>query len=109
MTGRRTHIRIPFGRYVTPVGDAFASVEALGGIVLLLAALAALVWVNSPWNGAYDSLWSRELTIGVGDFSISETLRGWVNDGLMAVFFFVVGLEIKRELGEGELNDAQKA
>lgn len=109
MTGRRTHIRIPFGRYVTPVGDAFASVEALGGIALLLAAVAALVWVNSPWTGAYDSLWSRELTIGVGELSISETLRGWVNDGLMVVFFFVVGLEIKRELVEGELNDPQKA
>jgi Na+:H+ antiporter, NhaA family len=110
MTGRRTHIRVPFaGRYITPVGDAFASVEALGGIVLLLAALAALVWVNGPWSDSYSSVWNRELTIGVGSFAISETLRGWVNDGLMTVFFFVVGLEIKRELVEGELNDVRKA
>jgi NhaA family Na+:H+ antiporter len=110
MTGRRTHIRVPFaGRYIAPVGDAFASVEALGGIVLLLAALAALVWVNSPWDDAYSSLWNRELTIGAGGLAISETFRGWVNDGLMTVFFFVVGLEIKRELVEGELNEVQKA
>jgi Na+:H+ antiporter, NhaA family len=110
MTGRRTHIRVPFaGRYITPVGDAFASVEALGAIVLLIAALAALVWVNSPLSDSYSSVWNRELTIGVGSFAISETLRGWVNDGLMTVFFFVVGLEIKRELVEGELNDVRKA
>jgi Na+:H+ antiporter, NhaA family len=110
MTGRRTHIRIPVaGRYITPLGDEFASVEALGGIVLLLAALAALAWVNSPWTDAYSSLWNRQLTIGVGEFAISETLRSWVNDGLMTVFFFVVGLEIKRELVEGELNEMRKA
>jgi len=110
MTGRRTHIRVPFaGRYIAPIGDSFASVEALGGIVLLLAALAALVWVNSPWGDAYSSLWNRELTLGVGELAITETIRGWVNDGLMAVFFFVVGLEIKRELVEGELSEVQKA
>jgi NhaA family Na+:H+ antiporter len=110
MTGRRTHVRIPLaGRFVTPRGDDFASVEALGGIALLLASLAALVWANSPWSDAYSSLWNRELTIGVGRFAISEGFRGWVNDGLMAVFFFVVGLEIKRELVEGELKDGQRA
>jgi Na+:H+ antiporter, NhaA family len=110
MTGRRTHVRIPLaGRFVTPRGDDFASVEALGGIALLLASLAALVWANSPWSDAYSSLWNRELTIGVGRFAISEGFRGWVTDGLMAVFFFVVGLEIKRELVEGELKDAQRA
>jgi Na+:H+ antiporter, NhaA family len=110
MTGRRTHVRVPVaGRFIAPIGDVFASVEALGGIALLLAALAALVWVNSPWDGTYSSVWSRELTIGVGSFAISETLRGWANDGLMALFFFVVGLEIKRELVEGELSDPQTA
>jgi Na+:H+ antiporter, NhaA family len=110
MTGRRTHVRIPLaGRFVTPRGDDFASVEALGGIALLLASLAALVWANSPWSDAYSSLWNRELTIGVGRFAISEGFRGWVNDGLMAVFFFVVGLEIQRELVEGELKDGQRA
>jgi NhaA family Na+:H+ antiporter len=110
MTGRRTHIRIPLaGRYITPRGDDFASVEALGGIALLLAALAALVWANSAWSDAYATLWHRELTIGAGRFAISETFRGWVNDGLMALFFFVVGLEIKRELVEGELRDAHRA
>ncbi len=108
--GRRTHIRIPFaGRYITPVGDAFVLVEALGGIVLLLAAAAALVWANSPWSSAYADWWSRELTVGIGEVSISEDLLHWVNDGLMAIFFFVVGLEVKRELVTGELRDPRRA
>ena len=110
MTGRRTHIRIPVaGRYITPLGDAFASVEAVGGVVLFVAALAALVLANSPWSDAYSDFWHNQLTIGVGRFSISESFRQWVNDGLMTLFFFVVGLEIKRELIEGELSDGQKA
>jgi Na+:H+ antiporter, NhaA family len=110
MTGRRTHIRIPVaGRYITPLGDAFASVEAVGGVILFIAAVAALVWVNSPWSDAYSDLWDNQLTIGVGGFSISETFRQWVNDGLMTLFFFVVGLEVKRELVEGELSDRHKA
>lgn len=110
MTGRRTHIRIPVaGRLITPLGEDFASVEALSGIVLFVAALAALVWANSPWSDSYTSFWGYELTVGTGRFTISETLARWVNDLLMALFFFVVGLEIKRELVEGELNDAEKA
>ncbi len=110
MTGRRTHIRIPVaGRYITPLGDEFASVEALGGIVLFAATLAALVWANSPSSDSYTRLWDYELVIGVGRFAIGESIRQWVNELLMALFFFVVGLEIKRELAEGELNDTQKA
>ena len=110
MTGRRTHIRIPVaGRYITPLGDDFASVEALSGIVVFVAALAALVWANSTWSDSYTSFWGYELTVGTGRFTISETLGRWVNDLLMALFFFVVGLEIKRELVEGELNDKEKA
>jgi NhaA family Na+:H+ antiporter len=110
MTGRRTHVRIPVvGRLITPLGEEFTSVEALGGIGLLFATVAALVWANSPWSDAYESLWEYELTIGIADFAISNTLREWVNDGLMAAFFFVVGVEIKREFVEGELSEPDKA
>jgi NhaA family Na+:H+ antiporter len=84
------------------------SLEAAGGIVLLLAAAVALVWVNTDTAG-YASWWHRELTIGPGDLAITESLVHWVNDALMTVFFFVVGLEIKRELVTGELRDRHRA
>jgi NhaA family Na+:H+ antiporter len=87
----------------------FAHLEASGGIVLILTAILALVWANSPWSEGYFDLWSTELTIGVGDQSLTKALILWVNDGLMAIFFFVVGLEIKRELLVGELSSPRKA
>jgi Na+:H+ antiporter, NhaA family len=98
----------PVRRVLTPIAE-FLRDEAAGGIILLGAAIAALVWVNAPFGDSYNELWERSLTIGVGDLAISEDLRHWVNDGLMAVFFFVVGLEIKRELVRGELNDPKTA
>jgi Na+:H+ antiporter, NhaA family len=104
---RRTHIRLPFGRRLPPIGDEFVSVEALGGIALLGGTLVALAWANA--SPSYFDFWHRHLTVGVADFSITEDLRHWVNDGLMAVFFFVVGLEIKRELVTGELRDPRRA
>ena len=110
MTGRRTHIRIPFaGRYITPLGNEYASIEALSGIVLLLAAVSALAWANSPWSDSYTSFWGYDVTATLGQFSIADDLGHWVNDGLMAIFFFVVGLEVKRELTEGELTDRRAA
>ncbi|HEX9124589.1 MAG TPA: Na+/H+ antiporter NhaA, partial [Actinomycetota bacterium] len=66
-------------------------------------------WANSPWREGYERLWHTTFTAGVGDWSISEDLRHWVNDGLMALFFLVVGLEIKRELFTGELRDRRTA
>ena len=83
--------------------------EVVGGVTLLIAALAALIWANSPWSEAYYRVHVLPLSISVGLFSIGEDLRHWVNDGLMAIFFFVVGLEIKRELVRGELSDARRA
>lgn len=88
---------------------SFLHMEASGGVVLVAAAASALVWANSPLSGAYDRLWWTELTLGVGELSLTEDLQHWVNDGLMAVFFFVVGLEIKRELVTGELRDRRAA
>ena len=87
----------------------FLDTEVAGGVVLLAAALIALFWANSPLGDTYESLWSTRVTIGVGDWAQVEDLRHWVNDGLMAVFFFVVGLEVKREIVKGELSTAKAA
>ena len=98
----------PRGEIVDPLTD-FLRDEASSGVFLLAATVIALVWANSPASEAYDSLWETTLTIGAGDFALSDDLRHWVNDGLMAVFFFVVGLEIKREMVTGELNSRAAA
>ena len=83
--------------------------EAFGGFLLLACALTALGWANSPWGATYAALWSTELTLGTVQLHFTESLRLWINDGLMAVFFFVVGLEIKRELLVGELASPRRA
>ncbi len=83
----------------------FSHVEAAGGIVLVVATLAALVWANSPWQAGYEALWATEVRIELGSYAFAEDLGHVVNDLLMAVFFFVVGMEIKRELVIGELRD----
>jgi NhaA family Na+:H+ antiporter len=80
-----------------------------GGLVLLVCAAIALVWANSPWGHGYDAIWNTVISIGFGGSRASLTLHGIVNDGLMAVFFFLVGLEIKREILVGELATARKA
>lgn len=90
-------------------GTDFIKSEVSGGAVLLVAAIAAVAWANAPFGETYNSFWETKLTIGFGDAAITETLKHWVNDGLMVLFFFVVGLEIKRELVVGELNDRSKA
>ena len=87
----------------------FLEVEAAGGILLLAATAVALVWANSPWSAGYEQLWSTPLSIEAGPIHLAEDLRHWVNDGLMALFFFVVGLEIKRELVTGQLSDRRDA
>ncbi len=94
----------PIRRLLYPL-NAFMHAEASGGIVLIACALVALAWANSPWSAAYTELWATKITIG----PISETLLHWINDGLMAVFFFVVGLEIKREVLVGELASPRQA
>ena len=87
----------------------FLNTEAAGGLVLLAATVVALAWANSPFQEGYESLWATEFHISIGAFELGEDLRLWVNDALMAIFFFVVGLEIKRELVVGELNQVRKA
>jgi len=87
----------------------FADKASSGGILLIAAAIVALVWANSPWGGSYTRLWGTELYVSLGPFSIEEDLTHWINDGLMAVFFLVVGLEIKREILVGELSSPRRA
>ena len=87
----------------------FLRTEAVGGALLAAAALAALIVANSLLDSAYFDLWAADLTIGIGEASVSHDLRGWVNEGLMAFFFLVVGLEIKRELVAGELRHRRLA
>lgn len=87
----------------------FLHTEAAGGIVLLVATVIALGLANSPLAESFEKIWQTELRISVGAFELTEDLRNFVNDALMAVFFFVVGLEIKREIVLGELSDRRKA
>jgi Na+:H+ antiporter, NhaA family len=98
----------PVERIVRPFQD-FANKQSSGGILLIIAAAVALIWANSPWGESYAALWHTKLTVGVGDFSITKDLTHWINDGLMAVFFLVVGLEIKREVLVGELSSVRGA
>ncbi len=88
---------------------AFVRTEATGGVLLMAAAVLALAWANSPFAGSYFALWETPLTVGVGDAALSKPLRLWINDGLMALFFLLVGLEIKREVLVGELSSPRTA
>jgi NhaA family Na+:H+ antiporter len=83
----------------------FISVEAASGIVLLIAATVALAWANSPWAYTYEALWRLELGFGLARWLPAHDLHFWVNDGLMTVFFLIVGLEIRREMHDGALAD----
>src|SRR5437870_12833778 len=87
----------------------FFRTETAGGSVLLLFGIAALALANSPLAASYAGVWRTPLAVGIADYSLSLTLHQWVNDGLMAVFFLLVGLEIKRELVVGELASVRKA
>ena len=90
----------PFQKYV--------KTESLSGIFLLTATLVALIWANSPWGESYQNLWQYEMGFTSEIFSLNKPLILWINDGLMSVFFFIIGLEIKREFLIGELNSAKK-
>ena len=89
--------------------DHFLHHQTTGGVLLFLGALAALVFANSPWREAYHHLWELPIGLGLGEHRLERSLHHWVNDGLMALFFFVVGLELKREVVGGELSDPRKA
>ena len=98
----------PLERLAKPFQE-FAKLEASGGILLIACTVAALIWANSPWAESYFGLWHTKLTFGFAGQQLSEELHFWINDGLMALFFLLVGLEIKREALVGELASLQKA
>jgi NhaA family Na+:H+ antiporter len=87
----------------------FARMEAAGGILLLVCTALALAWANSPWAESYHHLWETPVTVGAPGMGLTLSLHHWVNDGLMAIFFFLVGLEIKREVLVGELASRRTA
>jgi NhaA family Na+:H+ antiporter len=109
----RSHQALPSAQLVTDrlfsALERFLYVEAVSGIVLLVAAVSALLWANSPAADSYQHLWHAPLTIGFGGYVSSQSLHFWINDALMTVFFLVVGMEIRREIAEGALANLQLA
>jgi NhaA family Na+:H+ antiporter len=99
----------PLKRIPQTIFQRFFRTETLGGLALLFFGLAALVIANSPFAAAYEHLWEIPLTLGIVHHELALSLHDWINDGLMAVFFLLVGLEIKRELLAGELSSARQA
>ncbi|MCS3725156.1 Na+/H+ antiporter NhaA [Bradyrhizobium betae] len=87
----------------------FLHVEAISGIVLLVAAAAALLWANSPFAHSYHDLWHLEIPLRLGGFAFERPLHFWINDALMTIFFLVVGMEIRREIHEGALSRFDQA
>jgi NhaA family Na+:H+ antiporter len=95
-------------RILAPV-ERFLAIEASSGILLMIAAAVALAWANSPWHELYERLWHFPIGGELGDFQLERDLHFWINDGLMTIFFFVVGLEIRREMHAGELSEIRRA
>jgi NhaA family Na+:H+ antiporter len=89
--------------------DRFLRLEAAGGAVLLLVTLGTVALVNSPWGAGYLRLWDTQVSVRVGSFALTHTLRSAINDGLMTLFFFLLALELKRELVLGELKNPRVA
>jgi NhaA family Na+:H+ antiporter len=113
MNNQLPHTNLPRAQFVAERAFAtlqrFLHVEAVGGIVLLIAAAGALIWANSTFAHGYHALWHLPLSLGLGAFAFSKSLHFWINDALMTVFFLVVGMEIRRELHEGALSKLDQA
>lgn len=111
----RPHPRQPLPRAQRIAERAFSTIshflhiEAVSGVVLLLAAAIALLWANSPAAASYHALWHLPVSIGLGSYVLSQSLHFWINDALMTVFFLVVGMEIRREIHEGALSNLRLA
>jgi Na+:H+ antiporter, NhaA family len=102
-------IEKPLGWKIRLLADRFAGLSASSGLLMLIMAVVALIWANSPWAASYNALWETEFAITLGRYALGLSLHHWVNDGLIVIFFFVVGLEIKRELTVGQLTDPKQA
>ncbi|MCS6823244.1 MAG: Na+/H+ antiporter NhaA [Cytophagaceae bacterium] len=101
--------KIRFLLAITEPVSRFIKSELSASILLFLSVVIALIWANSPWKESYEHLWEYKFEIGFHGFKLSKSLHHWINDGLMAVFFFVVGLELKREFIAGELSSFKKS
>jgi NhaA family Na+:H+ antiporter len=110
MTDETVHDGAPSGfrRLARPVFE-FIELETAGALTLIVAAAVALAWANSPWSDLYRRVWRTELTLSLAGFALQGSLANGINDGLMAVFFLLVGLEIKRELFVGRLSSIRNA
>lgn len=95
-------------RVLAPV-ERFLAIQAASGILLMITATVALIWANSPWRTSYADLWKIPVGFSFGGFVFERDLHFWINDGLMTIFFFVVGLEIRREIHAGELSEVRRA
>lgn len=102
-------VKAPLIRRIIYPLQQFIQAESFSGILLMFVTLIALAWANSPWAETYTNTWNTPLTIAFGDFGLTKAAILWINDGLMAIFFFVVGLEIKREMLMGELASLKSA
>lgn len=100
--------KLPIDKFTEPVSK-FIHQEHTSGIVLFISVLAAIIWVNSPFAHSYHQVWDIKISLGFGGYVLDHPLHLWINDGLMAVFFFVIGLELKREFMAGELSTLKKA
>ncbi|MGB2987948.1 MAG: Na+/H+ antiporter NhaA [Phycisphaerae bacterium] len=107
--GRPTRERAPAADFILRPFREFARIQAAGGIVLIGATVIALVWSNSPWADTYKGLWQTAISIGVGEHTLTLPIVLWVNDLAMALFFLLVGVEIKHEILVGQLATARKA
>lgn len=100
--------KTPIERIIAPV-NRFIHLEYTSGIVLLISVIIAIIWANSSFHDSYHHLWELKLSVGFDSHVLSQPLHIWINDGLMAIFFFVIGLELKREFMDGELSTVSKA
>lgn len=107
-TNDQSTTQLPPTRLLGPL-EKFLHAETTAGMLLFGSAVVALIWANSPWADVYHHLWENHLAISFGNYSIDKNLHHWINDGMMAMFFFVVGLELKREIMAGELSNPRKA
>lgn len=95
-------------KLLRPIQD-FIHMQVSGGLMLLSATVLAMISANSPWAASFNDIWNTQITLSIGAFIIDKPFILWINDGLMAIFFFLVGLEIKREIIQGEMSTVRKA
>ena len=95
-------------KLLTTPFQRFIKIESLSGILLFSATIIALIWSNAPFSETYHQIWDFKIGISSESFELVKPIKLWVNDGLMAIFFFLIGLEIKREFIIGEINTVKK-